>query len=84
MKADLIGEAAPLEVELPDGGRLVIGFADAESQALFSAQIVAAVFRHEGSERDVEAAIEAAALELGLRVAASPSRKPTVLLISRR
>jgi|KBSMisStandDraft_5_1062788.scaffolds.fasta_scaffold5447123_1 hypothetical protein len=64
----------PVEVHLPDGGRVVVsGSIDA---------VLEAVVHASGSEADVEAAIRDEAENLGMSCSAS-GRQPTVLTVGK-
>ena len=71
----------PLEVHLADGGRIVVSFADAGSRLLASDQLIDTILRIDGTEHDVERAIEDDIRALGLTCTCSTGRSPTVIVI---
>lgn len=71
----------PIEVHLADGGRVVVSFANARSRLQASDQLIETILHAEGSEHDVERAIEEGILALGLPCRCSTGRSPTVIVI---
>jgi hypothetical protein len=71
----------PIEVHLPDGGRIVVAFADARSRLRASDQLIETILRADGSELDMEQAIEDDVRALGLPCRCSTGRHPTVIVI---
>jgi hypothetical protein len=73
---------APIHAYLPDGGHVVVEFADVESRITAADHVVdVLVAIDDGSERDLEDAIRSEADELGLRTSTSGARHPTVMLV---
>jgi hypothetical protein len=79
MSPDAVEE--PIEVHLADGGRVVVAFANARSRVQASDQLIDAILHAEGSEHDIERAIEDGIRALGLRCRCSTGRSPTVIVI---
>ena len=71
----------PIEVLLADGGRVVIAFADARSRLRASDQLIETILHADGTELEVERAIEDGIVALGLRCRCSTGRNPTVIVI---
>jgi hypothetical protein len=71
-----------MEVDLPDGGRVIVAFADIETRASEGAVAIATTMivgsDHEG---EMEEAIVEEAASYGLTAAVSRSRHPTTILI---
>ena len=79
MTTDALEE--PIEIHLADGGRVVVAFANARSRVQASDQLIEAILRAEGSEHDVERAIEDGILAIGMPCRCSTGRSPTVIVI---
>ncbi len=73
----------PIEVHLPDGGHLIVSFADAMAR-VNSGIVIASLLSATGSEQDVERAIARDVAEVGLRCQASAGRHPTIVSIATR
>jgi hypothetical protein len=71
----------PIEIHLADGGRVVVAFASARSRVQASDQLIEAILGAEGSEHDVERAIEDGILAIGMPCRCSTGRSPTVIVI---
>lgn len=78
------GESAPLEVRLSDGGHVIVAFADVPTRVVAADAMAEIVVATDGSEQDLEEAIEARAETLGLACTCSSSRHPTVIMVRRR
>ncbi len=77
------GEDGPIELQLPDGGQILMTFEDdAARNGEDGVELVGALVRADGSERDIERAIRAEAGGLGLTCESS-SEHPTVIVIRR-
>ena len=77
------GDEGPIELQLPDGGHVVMSFEDDRArQGDEGVELVGALVRADGSERDIERAIRERAEGLGLRCETS-SEHPTAILIRR-
>jgi hypothetical protein len=76
-------EDEPIEVDLPDGGVVIVSFADAEARlGDGGARIAAALITVAGSEGDLERAVVEEADRHGLRWSVSTSRHPTTVLVA--
>jgi hypothetical protein len=71
----------PIEIHLADGGRIVVAFADVRARVRASDQLIETILRADGSEHEVERAIEDDLRALGLRCRCSTGRSPTVIVI---
>ena len=71
----------PIEIHLADGGRVVVAFANARSRVQASDQLIEAILGADGSEHDIERAIEDGVVAIGLRCRCSTGRSPTVIVI---
>ena len=71
----------PIEVHLPDGGHVVLAFADAGTRLGVGDRMIATVLRVDGSEHDVERAIQDELRELGLPCTCSTDPTSTVIVI---
>jgi hypothetical protein len=71
----------PIEVHLSDGGRIVVSFVDVLARNQASDQLIATILRVDGSEHDIEQAIEDDIRALGLTCTCSTSRGPTEIVI---
>jgi hypothetical protein len=80
MSPDPLAEE-PMEILLADGGRVVVAFADAGSRLLASDQLIETILHADGSEHDVERAIQDDVRALGLPCRCSTGRSPTVIVI---
>lgn len=75
-------EDAPMEVDLPDGGRVIIAFVDSETRTSEGAIAIAAtIVSAAGRESELEEAIVQEAAAHGLAAQSSPGRHPTTILI---
>jgi hypothetical protein len=75
-------EDAPMEVDLPDGGRVIVAFADVEARMGDGGiGIVTAMVWQDGSEAELERAIVAVAEGHGLRCSVSDTRHPTTVVV---
>ena len=78
------GDAAPIEIHLPDGGHLILSIEDRLTRLTADGDpLIETVLRAGGSEQELEREIQATAAQLGLRCQASTTRHPTVLIIRR-
>ena len=78
-------DETPMEVDLPDGGRLIVSFADDEARSCEGAsEIAAALIRVDGSEGELERAVVDEAERHGLRCSVSGSRHPTTVVVQSR
>jgi hypothetical protein len=76
--------AQPIEVILADGGHVIVTIEDAATRIGSDGDdLVAVLVQADGSERDLERAIQAEATELGLDFASSASDHPTVIVVRR-
>lgn len=71
----------PIEVHLADGGCVIVTFADSGTRLLASDQLIDTILRIDGSENDVERAIEDDIRALGLSCTCSTVRRPTTIVI---
>jgi hypothetical protein len=78
----IAGDSAPVEVHLPDGGHIVVGFSDATARAVGCDLVVELLLRSSGSEREIQRAIVDRARAVGLTCNAIPGQRPTVIVIS--
>jgi hypothetical protein len=75
-------EDAPMEIDLPDGGRVIVTFADGETRTSEGAIAIAATMvSAAGREGELEDAITHEAELHGLAVTASGGRHPTTMLV---
>jgi hypothetical protein len=75
-------EDEPIEVDLPDGGIVIVSFADAAARLGDGGLgIVAALITVAGSEGDLERAVLDEADRHGLRCSVSTTRHPTTLFV---
>jgi hypothetical protein len=75
-------EDEPIEVDLPDGGVVIVSFADAEARlGDGGVGIAAALITVAGSEGDLERAVLDEADRHGLRCSVSTSRHPTTVVV---
>jgi hypothetical protein len=73
---------APMEVDFPDGGRLIVTFADDGARYGDGANDIAtALIRVDGSESELERAVVDEAGRHGLRCSVSGSRHPTTVVV---
>jgi len=61
----------PIEVHLPDGGHVVLAFTDPGTRVGVGDQLIATMLRVDGSEHDVERALQSDLRELGLHCTCS-------------
>jgi hypothetical protein len=71
----------PIEVHLADGGRIIVSFVDILSRNQASDQLITTILRVDGSEQEVEQAIEDDIRALGLSCTSSTGRGPTEIVI---
>jgi hypothetical protein len=77
-------EDEPIEVDLPDGGVVIVSFADAEARSGDGGiGIAAALITVAGSEGELERAVLDEADRHGLRCSVSTTRHPTTVLVER-
>ena len=75
-------EDEPIEVDLPDGGVVIVSFADAAARLGDGGiGIAAALITAAGSEGDLERAVLDEADRHGLRCSVSTTRHPTTVLV---
>ena len=77
------GGSTPIEVHLPDGGHVIVAFADAAARGN-SNVVVEALLDAWGSEVDVGRAIARDVADAGLDCSISDDRHPTILTIAGR
>jgi hypothetical protein len=77
------GGTGPIEVHLPDGGHVIVSFADAMAR-VNSGIVIASLLAASGSEQDVERAIARDVASVGLRCRVSARRHPTIVSIACR
>jgi len=76
--------AEPIEVHLPDGGRVVLSFEISGSDCdQLEEAILAAVILAEGTELDLAEAIRENAISIGLRAVFSVDSQPTMVIVRR-
>jgi hypothetical protein len=75
--------SAPIEVHLPDGGHLIVSFADAIAR-VNSGIVIESLLNASGSEQDVERTIAREVASVGLRCSVSAGRHPTIVSIAGR
>jgi hypothetical protein len=71
----------PIEVHLPDGGHVVLAFADAGTRLGVGDRLIATLLRADGSEDDVGRAIQEDLRELGLQCTCSTDLGATLIVI---
>jgi hypothetical protein len=76
------GADEPIQLLLPDGGRVIVDFADAAARA-DGALLVDALLATDGSEQDVGQAIVEDLEGTGLSASVSLTHKPTVVVVSK-
>ena len=75
-------EDCPMEVDLPDGGRVIVAFDDSATRASEGGIAIAATMvSATGREGDLEDAIVEEAAAYGLATKSSQGRHPTTILI---
>jgi len=75
-------EDEPIEVDLPDGGVVIVSFADVEARiGAGGIGIAAALVTVSGSEGELERAVLDEADRYGLRCSVSTTRHPTTVLV---
>ena len=75
---------SPVEAILPDGGHVIVSFADSATRVKAGDGVVAALLHAGGSEHDVERAVADEMNELGFDCTPSATHGPTVIVIGRR
>lgn len=75
---------SPVEAILPDGGHVIVSFADSATRVKAGDGVVAALLHAGGSEHDVERAVALEMDELGFDCTPSESHRPTVIVIAGR
>jgi hypothetical protein len=74
---------SPIEVHLPDGGHLIVSFADAVADAN-SGLVVEALLGSSGTTEDVERSVARELADAGLRCSTEPGSHATILSIASR
>jgi hypothetical protein len=75
---------SPIELHLPDGGRLVLSFdLTGPDCAELEESILAAVIFGNGTEQDIAEEIRDSATSVGLRAVISVGSHPTVVIVRR-
>lgn len=77
----MTGPASPIEVHLPDGGHLIVSFADAIARAN-SGLVVEALLSSSGTTEDVERSVARDLADAGLRCSTQPGSHATILSIA--
>jgi hypothetical protein len=76
------GADEPIQLHLPDGGHVIVDFADAAARADGSL-LVDALIAADGSEQDVGRAILEDLAGSGLTASVSDTHRPTVVVVSK-
>jgi hypothetical protein len=83
MSGPTAGDGA-IELHLADGGRVIVAIEDEATRSSAECDdLIVTLLRVDGSEQDVERAIQAEAEDLGLHSVPSGRRHPTVITIER-
>jgi hypothetical protein len=76
-----VDSPVPIELHLPDGGHVIVTFAEASLRSDAATVVVDTLVTADGTEAEIGRAISELAEDLGLSATESPDRHPTVIVV---